>query len=78
MSLGSQPSRNGVALLPYQEKVISERDDLYKDFLKLSGYIRSSSFKKLPNIDKKLLIAQKSAMDAYLTILDTRIELFHA
>lgn len=77
MSLGSQPSRNGVSLLPYQERVISERDDLYKDFLKLGSFVRSNSFKELPNIDKKLLLAQKTAMDTYLTILDIRIELFH-
>lgn len=78
MSLGSQLSRDGAGLLPYQERVIAERDELYKDFTKLGSFIRSNTFKELPGIDKRLLVAQKSAMETYLDILEIRIKLFHA
>ena len=63
--------------LPYQERVIEERKELTAKSMELSSFISTSiPFSKLSELERGLLVAQESAMEAYGRILDIRISLF--
>ena len=62
---------------PYQERVVSERDELEIKILKLAEFIRQGddyTFSRLPLDEQLRLRAQLSAMRVYSHILATRIE----
>ena len=63
-------------MLPYQERVVNERDDLKTKANALYGFLASSTFETLPKLDQELLKQQYYAMMIYIGILDQRIERF--
>lgn len=63
-------------MLPHQERVVTEANDLREKLNKLSAFIGGDIFKKLDMEDRDLLIAQRVFMDAYFGILRQRIDRF--
>ena len=60
----------------YKDRVLEEANKLGNKIGKLADFIRSDGFDKLNNIDKDLLIDQRSYMLKYFDILNSRIERF--
>ena len=65
-------------MLPYQERVITERDELKVKYDALSSFIEHKNFDEIVEDPKQkaLLIKQKEVMMLYLDILNERIALF--
>ena len=62
----------------WQERVVNEQNDLFEKIDKLDLFIdNKSNFEKLNEVNRQLLLAQKSAMLAYGKILEVRISLFN-
>jgi hypothetical protein len=59
-------------MLPHQERVVAESNDLRQKLDKLSAFIGGDIFNKLDREDRDLLIAQRVFMDAYFGILRQR------
>lgn len=61
----------------YKQRVIQERDELNEKHDKLLAFIEgSSTFKVLPEEEQELLQDQEAYMEAYVTVLNKRIERF--
>lgn len=61
----------------WKQRVIEERDELNEKHDKLVAFIEgSSSFKMLPEEEQELLQDQEAYMEAYITVLNKRIERF--
>lgn len=63
-------------LLPHQQRVIVERDELGHKVQALSEFIDSPMFGQTPPIDQEHLKEQKQAMWKYYEVLGKRIALF--
>ncbi len=57
-------------------KEYQERDDLDEKMARLSDYMNSDSYAKLPAVEQGLLMVQITAMQNYSSVLFRRIELF--
>jgi hypothetical protein len=64
--------------LPHQQRVIAERDDLSEKLNKLRAFIGSHKFNDVTPPERMLLWAQDQCMNAYLTALNKRIELWQS
>ena len=60
----------------WQERVVSERDELRSRLIRLSRFLESDEAMGIEAYPRILLIRQRSVMLAYLGILDERIALF--
>jgi hypothetical protein len=63
-------------LLPYQQRVIEERDDLDCKINSLSIFISSPEFDETSHAEQDRLYRQLESMESYLYILNERIEAF--
>ena len=63
-------------LLPYQQRVIAEREDLDWKLGNLLAFFASVRFALLPEEDRKLLKRQADVMAEYSHILSDRIARF--
>ncbi|ECD4527331.1 hypothetical protein GR173_001169 [Salmonella enterica subsp. enterica] len=64
-------------LQPHQQRVVEESEQLQEKIARLGVFIDSSGiFREMCEEDKLLLCAQLAAMNAYYTILQTRIMKF--
>lgn len=67
------------ALLPYQQRVIDEKNALDANIGKLADFmIASPTYKELPSAEKGRLYRQQTAMLAYSRVLGERIEAFES
>lgn len=67
------------ALLPYQQRVIDEKNALDANIGKLADFmIASPAYKDLPSAEKGRLYRQQTAMLAYSHVLGERIEAFES
>jgi hypothetical protein len=75
---GSEPdSVDNSVRAPHQQRVYIERDALKAKMDKLEEFIQHNGvFDTLPFVAQQLLATQLSTMEAYLTVLNTRISLF--
>ena len=55
------------------KRLVVERDELSDKLKKLSGFMKSDTFKKLDEDDKMILKIQKDSMKAYKRALGLRI-----
>lgn len=55
------------------KRLVVERDELSDKLKKLSGFMKSDSFKKLDEDDKMILKIQKDSMETYKRALGLRI-----
>ena len=60
----------------HEQRVVTERDELADKSSKLSGFMTGKIYDDLPYEDRKLLEAQNSTMQSYVTILNMRISRF--
>lgn len=60
-------------LQPYQQRVVTERDELKSKTKALTTFI---AFSTLPKRERELLQQQEVIMRNYITVLDQRIALF--
>lgn len=60
----------------WQQRVVDEKERLSADLARLVAFMASSKAKKLPTLDKNLLMAQSIAMQQYEDILKRRIDCF--
>ena len=63
-------------LLPHQQRVIVELDELKEKLIALGDFLSTEMFKSLDSIDKELLTNQYYIMADYADILQERIERF--
>ena len=63
-------------LLPYQQRVLEEKDDLDSKISKLTTYTESEGFRKLDYGNQLLLYKQLLIMYKYRVVLIDRILLF--
>lgn len=63
-------------LLPYQERVVKERDELSERTVKLQAFIGGPSWEGVNAEERNRLERQLRAMTAYLAVLDERIAAF--
>lgn len=63
---------------PYQQRVVTERDELADRLAKLLDFLRSPLFLKLDAAERSRLRNQARFMDGYLAVLGERIEAFGA
>ena len=65
-------------MLPHQQRVIDERDELSNKLTKLNAFINSDTFtEKVKDLrERDRLILQKFIMTRYLEILNERITAF--
>lgn len=68
----------GDGMLPHQQRVIAERDELYKKYDALCKFIAGPNaiFDGLPEDEKKRLCDQRDVMGSYYHILRERIAAF--
>ena len=69
-------SMNKVTLLPYQQRVVDEADDLSDRLEKINTFIGGDLFKSLPIHEQHNLVTQAYVMGNYLQILKDRISSF--
>lgn len=62
-----------MGLLPYQERVVAERDDLVKKLNLLKNFFTTPTFNTLSDAERKRLHRQSEVMKEYVSILDERI-----
>lgn len=55
------------------KRLVVERDELSDKLKKLSGFMKSDTFKKLDEDDKMILEIQKDSMKTYKRVLGLRI-----
>ena len=60
-------------LLPHQQRVVAERDELIDRLQKLMAFLASPTFDALPKEERHHLVQQQAAMSLYATILGSRI-----
>lgn len=63
-----------MVLLPYQQRVVEERDQLQEKLTKLREFIETPMFEALSIMEKARLRRQRDIMREYRLILDVRIE----
>lgn len=63
-------------LLPHQQRVVVESNELNERLQKLAAFIDGEAFKDIPGDERARLIAQAGAMGGYLTVLQERIAHF--
>ena len=63
-------------MLPHQERVVLEKQELDNKIDKLYVFIKSEKYKELDLIDQQLLATQFSLMLSYSATLSRRIETF--
>jgi hypothetical protein len=61
---------------PYQQRVVTELNDLREKRAKLGEFLRSPEYKKIPDAEKNMLTDQHEIMLKYEGLLDRRVELF--
>ena len=61
---------------PYQQRVITEREELAKKLESLLAFLNGPVAMTLPNAEHELLLSQRAAMMQYLDALDLRIALW--
>lgn len=59
-------------MLPHQERVVAEHNELAERMTKLSAFIESLAFQALPRDEQGLLVLQKTIMHSYWTVLAER------
>lgn len=64
-------------LLPHQERVVDELQELTIKRDSLLSFLDTKIFKSMESQDRNLLIIQLETMDTYVYILTCRIERFH-
>lgn len=62
--------------LPYQARVIEEKQELDERLRKLQGFLDTSSFIACPVAERQRLVQQESVMREYSEILGKRIAAF--
>jgi hypothetical protein len=67
---------NAKTLLPHQQRVVVERDELNDKFKKLSVFLKSEKFESVNPDEQKRLRRQHFAMFEYRSILEERISYF--
>jgi len=60
----------------YQQRVVDEQIELNEKLVKLIQFSTTETYRKLPVVDRDLLIEQQGAMAAYNNILGDRIARF--
>lgn len=60
----------------WQQRIITEYDELSQKILKLVEFVFGEQFSKLPTTDQTLLRAQLGAMSSYSAILELRMQRF--
>jgi hypothetical protein len=65
-----------MSLLPHQQRVVEEREDLFNKLFRLRLFIQSSAFQEIDLAEQSRLELQHKYMFDYLGILDLRIEAF--
>lgn len=63
-------------MLPHQERVVAERDELQERIEKLDAFLKTPVFAKLPEVDRVDLYYQLCVMRAYRDTLNSRISRF--
>ncbi|CAI1014168.1 Uncharacterised protein [Serratia fonticola] len=63
-------------LLPHQQRVSDELQELQQRLDKLTGFIAGDAFSTLPEQDQRLLEAQSHIMSAYVEVLTQRTKRF--
>lgn len=61
---------------PYQDRVVTELNELRDRLDKLLAFIDDTETNALPEQDRKLLILQGASMATYIFILEQRIDRF--
>ena len=61
---------------PHETRVLVERGELADKLEKLSAFIESAEWHRLPEADRDLLIEQRNHMTAYLGVLQRRVARF--
>ena len=65
-------------MLPHQQRVIDERNELVVKLNALDSFIPSEIFASLSTEDQHLLTQQRTVMNEYRRILDLRINRFNS
>lgn len=73
---GATPHEPTSGLLPHQQRVTDELQELQQRLDKLTGFIAGDAFSTLPEQDQRLLEAQSHIMSAYVEVLTQRIKRF--
>lgn len=63
-------------LLPYQERVVIEKQELDDKIDKLEAFLRSENYQGVDLLNQQLMMQQLGIMLAYSSILSRRIETF--
>lgn len=61
---------------PYQQRVVTERDELAEKFKKLTAFFNTPTFAALPTPERDRLGVQVHYMGGYLAVLNDRIAAF--
>ena len=64
-------------MIPYQERVVAEKEELDAKIFKLTRLKNSEAFATLPRIEQECLSVQLHVMNLYSDILRTRINAFN-
>jgi hypothetical protein len=65
-----------IKMIGYQNRVISELNELDKKLDKLSNFLSTETFENLDTQEKHLLLVQHKLMESYAMILELRITTF--
>lgn len=65
-------------MLPHQERVVAEKDDLLSKLSKLESFVEGDTFQTLPEAERLRLLEQSKYMAQYYRILSERIAAFPA
>lgn len=65
-------------MLPHQERVITEHDELRAKLRKLEDFMETPLCDDLPHAERERLAEQQRHMAAYANVLSRRIEAFPA
>lgn len=71
LSLLQQPE--DFEMSDFRARLFTERNELIEKIEKLKTFILGDLFEKLPEIDRKDLKEQLTAMEAYSTVLERRV-----
>lgn len=63
-----------MALEAWQERMMTEREELHTKLVALGQFIGASAFAQLPQQEQDRLWRQRRAMTEYATVLQERIE----
>lgn len=61
---------------PYQERVVTERDDLSDKIDRLAQFLDTAAYALLPESERDRMFRQLRHMNNYREVLDERIEAF--